>query len=710
MANTIKIKAGSGTPTTSNIADRELAFDRSANKLYINDAGTIVELTPDSSSADITSVVAGSGLTGGATSGAATLNIGAGTGIDVAADAISVDVSDFMANGSNNRILTATGTDAMNAEANLTFDGSTLTLGGVLTVTEGSGTNTVVNLNGAAATYLEKDTGTEFYIAHNVQDKDIIFRVNDGGSNVNAIKIDASEMGAVKLPNDNQYLYIGAGNDCYFGHGGTNSVWGNNTGTLQIRNHTSDADMFLSVNDGGSHINAIQIDASDTGSVRLPSDDQWLYIGASGDLKMKHNSSGYSVIDNITGHLYITASDDDCDIILRSDDGSGSVTPYLTLDGSAGTVNIDKEIHLSTHLDMGDGDRIKLGDSDDLQIVHDSNINFIHSTISDRDIYFRVNDGGSSVDAIIIDASDAGTATFSHDIRLNTELGAIRFGATQQGSIYEHASDIIISNSAAGNDTVFENLSSDGSSYVKNLFIDGSTQRVGIGTSSPSFKLKVNVDNGTYTDMETIAAFQSKRGADTEYEAGIMINSMGDCLAGSISSNLYWTDNVMAKGNTGRSGGAFQIDNSASNESQFLWRGTPYNSTTLTNYMMLDNTQSLQVLGDVVAYSTSVSDKRLKDNVETIDDALEKVMKLRGVEFDWIGASRKGQHDIGLIAQEVEEVIPEIVREKEFKVGEFTDNKQTFKTVDYDKMVGVLIEAIKEQQVQIDELKTKIGE
>ena len=41
MANTIKIKAGSGTPTTSNIADRELAFDRSANKLYINDAGTI---------------------------------------------------------------------------------------------------------------------------------------------------------------------------------------------------------------------------------------------------------------------------------------------------------------------------------------------------------------------------------------------------------------------------------------------------------------------------------------------------------------------------------------------------------------------------------------------------------------------------------------------------------------------------------------------
>ena len=83
-------------------------------------------------------VSAGNGLTGGGTittSGTATLNVGAGTGIDVAADTISVDVSDFMTNGSNNRVVTATGTDAMNAEANLTFDGSTLTVTGDAVVT-----------------------------------------------------------------------------------------------------------------------------------------------------------------------------------------------------------------------------------------------------------------------------------------------------------------------------------------------------------------------------------------------------------------------------------------------------------------------------------------------------------------------------------------------------------------------------------------------
>ena len=82
----------------------------------------------------VTSVSGGNGLTGTVTT-SGSLAVGAGTGIDVAADAISVDVSDFMSNGSNNRVLTATGTHAMNAEANMTFDGSTLDVTGAIRAT-----------------------------------------------------------------------------------------------------------------------------------------------------------------------------------------------------------------------------------------------------------------------------------------------------------------------------------------------------------------------------------------------------------------------------------------------------------------------------------------------------------------------------------------------------------------------------------------------
>ena len=113
----------------SSNAQKKLTKGNINNSGFNNDAGYTTNV------GDITSVVAGSGLTGGATSGDATLNVGAGTGIDVAADAISVDVSDFMANGSNNRIVTATGADAMNAEANASFDGSTLAVTGAITAT-----------------------------------------------------------------------------------------------------------------------------------------------------------------------------------------------------------------------------------------------------------------------------------------------------------------------------------------------------------------------------------------------------------------------------------------------------------------------------------------------------------------------------------------------------------------------------------------------
>jgi hypothetical protein len=105
----------------------------------------------------------------------------------------------------------------------------------------------------------------------------------------------------------------------------------------------------------------------------------------------------------------------------------------------------------------------------------------------------------------------------------------------------------------------------------------------------------------------------------------------------------------------------------------------------------------------------STSDIRYKKNVETIDNALEKVQSLRGVTFDWDNDAFPEGEDTkkpnfteratGVIAQDVEKVLPEAVRE----------NEDGFKNVAYGNMVGLLIEAIKEQQQQIDELKKQLN-
>ena len=116
---------------------------------------------------------------------------------------------------------------------------------------------------------------------------------------------------------------------------------------------------------------------------------------------------------------------------------------------------------------------------------------------------------------------------------------------------------------------------------------------------------------------------------------------------------------------------------------------------------------SLTAVGNITAYS----DVRIKDNIETIDGALEKVTKMRGVYYNRNDLDEKENavRRTGVVAQEIEKVLPEVVRENEEKNvdenGATLDGGRKRLTVDYGNIVGILIEAIKEQQVQIDELK-----
>ena len=102
---------------------------------------------------------------------------------------------------------------------------------------------------------------------------------------------------------------------------------------------------------------------------------------------------------------------------------------------------------------------------------------------------------------------------------------------------------------------------------------------------------------------------------------------------------------------------------------------------------------------DVVAFASS--DERLKENLEPIGSATEKVGQLTGYTFDWIpmeGIHVHNGHDVGVIAQEVEKVLPEIVEER----------GNGYKAVKYEKLTALLIQAVNEQQQQIDRLTKEL--
>ena len=104
----------------------------------------------------------------------------------------------------------------------------------------------------------------------------------------------------------------------------------------------------------------------------------------------------------------------------------------------------------------------------------------------------------------------------------------------------------------------------------------------------------------------------------------------------------------------------------------------------------------IRATNDIVAFFSS--DERLKENKKIIENALEKVGSINGYEFDWIpkeGIHDNKGHDIGVIAQEIEKIIPEVV----------TTRESGYKAVKYEKIVPLLIQAIKEMSAEMKLMK-----
>ena len=206
-----------------------------------------------------------------------------------------------------------------------------------------------------------------------------------------------------------------------------------------------------------------------------------------------------------------------------------------------------------------------------------------------------------------------------------------------------------------------------------------SSGNVGIGGNSPSYLLDVR--DGTTSGA--IARF-------TAINPHVIIESS---TAG--AAVLHFKPNT-----TGTKSGQFKV--TAGNGYNFRWSNDAA-GTGEVSYMTLDTSTTgggdLTVKGDVIAYGAP-SDRKYKENIKPIESALDKAMQLQGVTFDWKDSESilDIKEDIGFIAQDVEKVLPELVR----------DSGKGNLSLRYQGITPILLEAIKELKAEIDLLKSKM--
>ncbi len=312
----------------------------------------------------------------------------------------------------------------------------------------------------------------------------------------------------------------------------------------------------------------------------------------------------------------------------------------LDVDGDA---EISGVLTLHGNLDMQDSDKIRLGTSDDFAIFHDGT----HS---------RVSDEGTG--SLILETNGA-------NIQLNKGTTENMLVATPDGSVaLYHNGTKKLETSSAGVTVI-------GTTQTERLVVvdDGSGTPLATIRADDDNPWAFNVGNDSYSTSQ-----------GTGYQ---IYQQNGGSVITQARGNSAYINWYLTTSNGSTSSTMIHVDTSRA--VHLSHAGSTKLSTTSSG---VDITGDLTATGNVTAYS----DVTLKKDIETIPNALDKVMGMRGVNFT---VKESDVRSTGVIAQEIEEQLPEVV----------ITNENGLKSVAYGNVVGVLIEAIKELKAEIEELK-----
>ena len=418
-----------------------------------------------------------------------------------------------------------------------------------------------------------KNTNNHLYITNDADDKDIIFRCDDGsGGVVEYFRLDggatASGFTQTIFP-DNSLLLLGDDGDLLMYHNGSQSEIRNSTGDLLIVNRAADKDIIFQSDDGsGGEETYFYLDGSSSSGAPFTvfPDESYLAFGSSLDFTIRHNGTD-TYISNDTGDLYIRSDANDKDIIFQSDDGSGGIETYFYLDGDG------RQTVFNRPTQHTDGDYAYFGTGFDLKIWHDgtnSNIQnltgalIISNNADDDDIIFQCDNGEGGVATYFrLDGSFGGagypTTLFPNDSSLrfgnSGNLQIINNGTDSY--IQENNGDLYIRQSTDDKDIIFQSDDTSGG-VATYMIIDGSQSAI-------RMKRKVKWDdniNATFGDGEDLKIYHEGVGNSSriENETGPLyitnkandadIYFQSDDGSGGVSTYFYLDGSSAGGGNT----------------------------------------------------------------------------------------------------------------------------------------------------------------
>lgn len=260
------------------------------------------------------------------------------------------------------------------------------------------------------------------------------------------------------------------------------------------------------------------------------------------------------------------------------------------------------------------------------------------------------------------------------DIFLNADGAQIYFadGNTTFGiASNENSGDFGLVSFQQDKDILFRG--NDGGSFFTAVTIDMSE------AGNTSFNGTVTANAGLKADNITID------GTEIDLSSGdLTIDVAGDIVLDADGGDIQFKDGGSHVFNIENDSGDIKLI-SVSSDKDIIFRGVDGGSAITALTLDMSEAGAATFNNNVTAFS----DERLKDNIETLDGGLSKILSMRGVTY-----TRDGTDNVGVIAQEVEKVIPQIVKTADDEMGT--------KSVDYGRITAVLIEAIKELKTQID--------